>query len=714
MEKILNEEDWVPGGKNYNCYLPFKPKTIFFLKSYYLLCFDRGFSILPNDVPRNRSEVTFNQLCAPFYHSFSSLSDYVEETISSPEIYHKKEGDEGVELYFRQSKFFFCLLWKEKSGDFVVKWKKKIESDCLFSKSNKNGSIVFSTGRTIALLDDKGRLEIIYEESDTLYKIDKTPSRNEFGIEDLFYWSPDTRKIAFYRTDDSRVAEYPVVMLAEPISTVEMIKYPMAGQSSETVSLSVLNLDTKEVVAIDVTNQIPNHPINHFEAYITSVTWSPDSTKILLCELERSQKYCQVKEFSAETGAFVRYLWDESSDKYVEPESPFHYWIDSLGEENVLFLSQRSGHNHLYRFQTKESIVTPVTEGDWDILEVTNLFPLEGSVCVTSTFHSPLSKEVLRVSLDDKSISVLGQSGGCNHVYFGDSSNDWIAFHEHIDNPGEVLFSSGGVFRVDNPFAGVKLSEKKIGFIEKDGEKLYYRIQFPLKKQKNKYPVFFYVYGGPHVQLVSETFGSATKGVEEVMATNGFVTFCIDPHGSANRGRLFESVIYQQINQPQLEDYDFALDWFLKEYEQCVDATKLFIYGWSFGGYMTLSMLLNSRHHFVKGIAGGAVVDWRYYEVMYTERYMGEKNEETENLYDKVDVKNHIHKLTTPVCLIHCDNDPVVLWQHPFSMIKIANSRSDVISYLDFFPFPGHQHNVQGPERVQLIKKINSLIISCL
>ena len=228
-------------------------------------------------------------------------------------------------------------------------------------------------------------------------------------------------------------------------------------------------------------------------------------------------------------------------------------------------------------------------------------------------------------------------------------------------------------------------------------------------------PIVFYVYGGPHVQLINDQWGTSTKGFEEMMAQEGYFVFMIDPHGSAHRGKAFEEKIYQNINQPQIADYDDALDWLLKEspYKEHLNPQKMAIYGWSFGGYMTLSMLLNSRHTFQIGVAGGAVVDWRLYEIMYTERYMGIRNikdKETESIYEKFDIKQQIHRLKTPLYLIHCDNDPIVLWQHTLSLLDKINSIGNLCTLVDYYVFPGHEHNVRGRERVALMAKVKGVI----
>lgn len=715
MLKTLSEEDWVPGGENYHLYLPFKPKDIFSFGEYYFMLFDEGFVIMEREELAHVERTTsLNTLCEPFYHSFSSLSDVVGEKIVSPEIYHHKEVVGGLELYLRQKNLFFCLRWFADCSGFVLAWKKEIEGQCLFAKCNSNGILAFSSGKKIILLDDKGELEVVYEEKNPLYRIDVTPSRNEFGINDLFYWSPDGKKILFYQTDDSSVGEYPIVKITDPMASVEMLKYPMAGSASENVHLSVLDVERKNVVSINVyEDSITIPPISHFESYITSLTWSADSAKILLCELERSQKYYQVKEYSAQTGEFLRFLWDERSEKYVEPETSFYYWTNSFGAECVCFLSQRSGHNHLYCFNTSENRIVPLTEGEWDVTEVYGFSSSKDSLLFAATYHSPLGREVLSVSLIDLTIAVLSRGEGSNQLFYHEGSEERIIFHESCENPGEIEFPFGKCLKVESPLQNVRVPRKKIGFINKKSGRLYYRIIFPLEEKKEKLPVFFYVYGGPHVQLITDTFGSSTKGLEEVMASSGFITFCVDPRGSANRGYDFESAIYQQINRPQVDDYDDALDWFLQEYDEYVDKKKLFIYGWSFGGYMSLSMLLNSRHRFKLGIAGGAVVDWRYYEVMYTERYMGDRKD-SEQFYEKADLKEQLGKLSTPVCLIHCDNDPVVLWQHTLSLLKKANSLNGIAPYISYYLFPGHLHNVVGKERVQLTLKIKSLIISCL
>ncbi len=714
--KKLTENELTPGSPIFNHFISRKPTKIVFTDSNYIFVFPDGIGTIDRSTTERieqKGDCFFDDAIAENFISFDSLKE------KEPTLFREKfdiifVANDPIPrvIFLSNNKFFQAQL---KKDEIIVLWETKEFKETLFPKANNRGDIVFSCNEKIYAIDFfTGHYFLAYTEEDERYIISRTPSRDEFGIKDLFYWAPDNRTVAFYRTNNTKVDVYPLITIQEPKPIRSLIDYPMAGEDSESISIGILDVPSKNCTFLSLGSNHGTPPINHKEAYYTALTWAPDSCEIYLCELERSQKYFQAKVYSAYSGKIKRFLFDESSEKYVEPDQPFTI----VNDNTILFLSQRTGHKHLYKFDIKSNTITPLTQGDWDILEVISYDEKAKIVYAYATTSGAINREVIQVSINRglNTFKEAHETGNYHTLFIDEDNKETIDFYENYTNPGFVCFQNDYVMPLRNPYEeeGFETPNKNLGCFEKDGDSIYYSLTLPNLTKGEKAPLLFYVYGGPHVQLVTNQFGSGTKGIEEMMASNGIATFYIDPHGSYNRGRDFESVIYQQMNRPQVEDYDFALDWLQENFGHKIDMTKIAVYGWSFGGYMTLTMLLNSKHNFKIGIAGGAVTDWRYYEVMYTERYMGIRSSENEKYYEACSIKSDFSKLHTPLYLIHCDNDPVVVWQHTLSLLKIAHEKYNFAHLIDYYIFPGHPHNVCGPERIQLMRKIKAVILNKL
>ncbi|MBO4530203.1 MAG: DPP IV N-terminal domain-containing protein [Paludibacteraceae bacterium] len=713
MSKI-DLHELIPGGNKYDAHQYLKPTDVRFCHEHYILLFPDGFGIYHKDnvqYPRHYVlkdlEMTYLDIHTKYrYKRGSNLNPNqpIQNDLCYPEFCSVDYTEPNIILVILVSNKFIRIVYDTK--------RKKIIHSYILSyfyetdyKINRKGIIAYPSGFGIEISDFEGHKIDTFKIPNNQGSIE-LPSRNEFGIDKLLFWSPDAQKIAFYLTNDREVSHFPVGDLAQ-----QNVTYPFAGEKSETVTIGIIDTVTKKVAFIDCKQdpviQEAQQTICHDNSYLTGITWSPDSNHILLFELERSQKYYQAKKYSAETGEFEEFLFDEASPTYVEPEYPFYF----INEHQFVYLSQATGHNHLYSYDltTKERL--QITSGDWDINGVyvvkKNLF------YYSSSQRNRIGNDIYSFDFTTQTSTLISQEIGTHQYSIDRKSGLWLDQYSSMQNPGHLNFN--------NHIIPLHCSHKRknlpysveVGTISIDNDPIYYKAVLPKKiTEKKKYPVVFYIYGGPHVRLIQDHWGSSTKGFEEMMAQEGYFVFMIDPHGSAKRGRAFEEKIYQNINVPQVADYDRFIDWLLEEspYKEHINPKKMAIYGWSFGGYMTISMLLNSRHTFQIGVAGGAVVDWRMYEVMYTERYMGIRNAETEAIYKKFDLKEHIHKLKTPLYLIHCDSDTTVLWRNTLSLLKKANSIKNLCTLIDYYVFPGHGHNVQGIERVALMEKVKGVI----
>lgn len=592
-------------------------------------------------------------------------------------------------------------------------------SDWTLTSTDGEGTYLFvAEGKEeIYRLDPDGGRKMIYVEKDPSFTVRKTPSRNEFGIEEMFFLSPDKRKVAFYRLNETSVTEFPVTSApnGSEMPRTTLLKYPFAGtKQSEQVEVGILDVEEGSVTWLKNDGEI---------CYWIGLTWSPDSQSLFCYGLNRSQQRSRLLQFDATTGGITREILCEEDSKYVEPEySPL--FIDA---QRFLFQSRTfSGYNHIYLYDLAANRMEQITQGNWEVTHLLGYSAVRDQVLYLATRNTPLNRDFFATKLSDGVTVQVSPSVGTHQVYMDGTGPVWVDEFQSENEPGVTTLGSletyGDQFvlkRSRDPYEGYQLPERIVGILPKgkdSDDDLYYRIVKPRQvKEGERLPVVFYVYGGPHVQLITNTWGSGTKGFEEMMADAGCVTFCIDPHGSYNRGHRFESEIRDDLNGPQMRDYKYALNWLFLTHDY-VDRNRVAIYGWSFGGFMTLSMLLCSGFPFKVGVAGGAVVSWRYYETMYTERYMSLDKEggTSGEHFTRTDMAKRIGELKTPLRLIHCLEDPVVLPLHWQYLLAEANKRNDVAQQIECYFYPGHEHNVRGVERVRLMEKVRAMIFDCL
>jgi dipeptidyl aminopeptidase/acylaminoacyl peptidase len=569
-----------------------------------------------------------------------------------------------------------------------------------FDFNEQKGLFAYTERNGLYLLSIEGKTSLVFLDKNRAVIAGQAASRNEFGISKGTFWSPEGSMLAFYKVDESGVANYPLVYVKDPVASLQKIRYPMAGKKSQNVELGLYHIDKNEVFFLESPDEK--------ESYLTCISWSPDEKNIYLAELNRSQKECKVICYSSFNGKLEKILFCEKDEKYAEPQHPLFF--PDNNSDNFVWQSRRDGFNHLYLYDKNGKLIHQLTEGDWEVTELIGYDKENLRLIFLSTAQSPLNRNVYAVHIENKNVSLLTPEAGTHNIKIFPDKGLFIDNFSSIDIPGKSFLRSlknGEIIRViqdaPNPYHGYSMPGSEIGMICQGGNspELYYKIVRPNKLiPRKKYPLVFYVYGGPHVQLIRNEWFGGTKGFEYLMANEGYVVFYIDPRGSANRGKTFEETIWRNIGKFQMEDYLFALKWILSE-KNYINKERLGVYGWSFGGFMATSLMLKSKM-FKVGVAGGAVIDWSFYEVMYTERYM-ETPEKNREGYKENNLRNFIENLKGELLLIHCDNDPVVLWQNTLSFLKKAiQSKKQV----DYFVYPGHGHNVQGPDRVHLMLKV--------
>lgn len=563
--------------------------------------------------------------------------------------------------------------------------------------------------------------------------------RNEFGIEDGIFWSPKGHLLAFYRMDQSMVDCYPLLQTDPQVSEVKWIRYPMAGRTSHQVTLGIYNPDNGQTVWLK-TNEKPEvcpgtdvprsaSGINAPDHYLTNVVWRPDCRQILIAELNRLQNHMEMNVYDVATGDYVRTLFVETSDRYVEPKHPAYFLPGS--NSRFVWLSERDGYMqaYLYSMLSGKTTVMPLTQGKYDITSIVGADPAGKYLYFMAAADSPLESNLYSVAIPgpkatkavrNPKITRITQAEGRHSIKVNEQFTQVYDTYTNHATPRtcqlislkngrpattNVLYTAANPYLQNEKHATLARPEVELGTLKAaDGvTDLYYRLVKPRDYDKHpdrRYPVVVYLYNGPHAQLVTDGFQWGLPGWDCYMANRGYVVFTIDGRGSDNRGLAFEQAIWHNLGQVEALDQMQGVA-YLKTLPY-VDADRIGIYGWSYGGFMTTYMMLNYPETFKVGVCGGPVLDWSRYEVMYGERYMGTPQNNPDG-YAANTLVNQAAKLRGHLLIIHDDQDGTVVPQMSMQFLKNAVAAD---TYPDFLMYIGHEHNVRGKDRVHLLNNI--------
>ena len=526
--------------------------------------------------------------------------------------------------------------------------------------------------------------------------------RSEFGITKGTFWSPTGSKLAYYRMDQTMVTDYPLVDVSTTPASLKNIKYPMAGDKSHHVTVGVYDLNSRKTTFLQT-----GEPA---EQYLTNLAWSPDEKFIYLAVLNRGQNDMKLNQYDAATGAFVKTLFEEKDDKFVEPLTPIEFVPGH--PDQFVYQSQRDGYTHLYLYDTSGKLLRQLTSGNWIVTSVLGFANKGRDVVYAGTADSPLERHIYRVPVRGGKPRKVSQGTGTHTATLSPSGQYILDAFTSSVTPRTIRVISVDkgkperlLLNAPNPLADYQLGETRLFAIKAaDGvTDLYCRLIMPPNfDPARKYPVVVYLYGGPHAQLVTESWLGGSNLWMQLMAEKGYLMFTVDSRGSYNRGRTFEQATFRQLGTVEMADQLEGVK-YLKSLPY-VDGSRLGIHGWSFGGFMTTTLMTRAPGTFRVGVAGGPVIDWRMYEVMYTERYMDTPQENPEG-FDKANLLNYIPSLQGKLLLIHGTVDDVVVWQHSLDYLKTAVDKG---VQLDYFVYPGHPHNVLGKDRAHLYNKITN------
>ena len=579
------------------------------------------------------------------------------------------------------------IIWSSEAGKDNEDWNSTSRN--LAYTDNHNLYVQDADGKTIQVSKD-GNNDIRYGES---------VHRDEFGIFKGTFWSPKGNLLAFYRMDQSMVSTYPQVNVT-PKGTdsrcAQLVpdKYPMAGETSHKVTVGVFDIATKKTIYLDAGDPT--------DRYFTNVAWAPDEKTIYMIELNRDQTDGELVEYDAKTGKKIRTLFSEHDDKYFEPCAPIQFlpWDSS----KFIYLSRRDGYNHIYLYNTDGKLLKQLTKGEWEVFDIIGFNKSAKSVIYSSNEASPIQKNICTVSMNGK-YSVIGNAIGWHSAKLSNSGEYILDYYSsptiarNIDVCSTKTLKASNIFSAKDKWENFNAPKIQLGTIKAaDGKTdLYYRLVLPTDFDPNKkYPAVVYVYGGPHAHNIDASIHNGVRGWDIYMAQKGYVMFCLDNRGSEHRGKDFEQATFRNLGVEEMKDQLKGVE-YLKSLPY-VDSSRLGIHGWSFGGYMTTSLMTTYPDVFKCGVAGGPVIDWKYYEVMYGERYMDTPQTNPEG-YKKTSLLNKAGNLKGRLLVIYGGNDPTCVPQHTLTFMRAC---IDAGTYPDLFTYPGDGHNMFGHDRIHL------------
>jgi dipeptidyl-peptidase-4 len=527
--------------------------------------------------------------------------------------------------------------------------------------------------------------------------------RDEFGISKGTFWSNNGKLLAFYRMDQSMVTDYPIIDWTPIPAKVDFIKYPMAGDKSHHVTVGVYNAEAGTTVYLQT-----GEPA---EQYLTNIAWGPDDRFVFIAVLNRGQNDMKLNQYDASTGAFVKTLFEEKDDKYVEPLVPMLFVKNNPTQ--FIWQSNRDGWNHLYLYDINGKLLKQLTKGNWEVVEVKGFDAKSENLFYSSTEDAPITRNTYSLNLKTSVSKRITEGTGVHGTQLSTTGNSLIDNFSTTDIPRVIRITdvktgrSKNIMTASNPLSDYALGRVSIFTISnQNGTSLYCRTFKPINfDSTKKYPVIVYWYGGPHVQMISNSWnGGAGDYWFQYMAERGYLVLSIDPRGSDNRGKAFEQAIFRRAGEAQMEDLMSGIQYL--NTVSYADKNRMGLFGWSYGGFMTIDFMLHHPGVFKAAVAGGPVTSWRLYEIMYGERYMDTPQENPEG-YAATDLTKFVDQLKGKLLLIHGLQDPVVVQQHSVRFVRAAIDKNVQVDYMIY---PGHEHNVIGKDRVHLYQKVTDYL----
>ncbi len=652
------------------------------------------FIITENDIV----QVNYNLSRRPALFDLEDLQKAVPSLKSMPRSFSMITSET---VYFDHNNSMIQYNYIDKIVSGEIKYSENAENTEFNSAAN---AVAYTIENNLYVATSNNPMIAVTSSEDKNIVSGQAIARSEMGITKGTFWSPKGNYLAFYQKDESNVTEYPLVDVTTTPATLNNIKYPMNGMGSEIAKAGVYSMKNNRVVYLDIDTSD--------EHYITNLSWSPNEENVFVAEVNRDQNHFWFTMYDATTGKKVKTLFEEKNDKWVEPEHTAVFLPNSNTE--FLWLSERDGFMNLYLYDVNNKNEKQLTQFNWMIKGILGFDESGKNVIVSGTGTDARETKAFKINLKNGKITILTSEPGVHSVQLSPNGNFIIDSYSSIDVPRVVKRKSlidnneVTIYAAKNPIEGYQLGTTEMVTLKaKDGSDLYGRIIKPANfDATKKYPVLVYVYGGPHAQLVTNSWlGGSNLWMQWMAAEKDYIMFTLDNHGSGHRGFEFESAIHRQAGEVEMEDQLLGVD-YLKSLPY-VDGDRLAVHGWSYGGFMTNSLMLRHPGVFTTAVAGGPVTDWKFYEVMYSERYM-DRWQDNEAGFEKSRVHNYVGNLDGKLLEIIGSVDPIVVPQHTMTLLQsfVENKKQ-----VDFLSYPMHPHNVRGTDRAHLMKKVLDYVL---
>lgn len=564
-----------------------------------------------------------------------------------------------------------------------------------------NSNVAWLKDNNIRITSNNKTIEVTNDENQSIVNGSDYVHRQEFGIDRGMWWNASATQLAYYRKDETMVGNYPIINWNEREAVNKDLKYPMAGMTSEQVTLVLYDVASGKKVTLQT-----GEPKDQ---YLTMVTWDPTGKYIFVGVLNRDQNHLKFNKYDASTGAFVKTLFEEKATTWVEPQHALTFVPNNPTQ--FVYQTDFNGYNQMYLYTTDGKLLKNLGFND---VVVTNLLGFDATnskINYIGTANNGLDRQLYQIDIKSGKTIQLTTISGTHNASVSSDSLLVLDQYSNATTPNEISIlniktkiATTTLVKSDNPLTG-KIDLPRIEMVTltaADGTtplngRLIYPANFDATK---KYPVMVYVYGGSHAQLVTNKWLSGAGYFDMYMAQQGYVVFTLDNRGSDARGKKFCDVTHRNLGVNEMADQMKGVA-FLKS-KSFVDADKIGVFGWSFGGFMTTSLLTSQPDTFKVGVAGGPVIDWKYYEIMYGERYMDTPQDNPEG-YAKASLLDKVKNLKGRLLVIHGAQDPVVVQQHSMNFIEASIKGGKQV---DYFLYPNHEHNVGGKDRIHMYTKI--------
>lgn len=625
-----------------------------------------------------------------------TTDDIEKITGEKPSYINVMEWINSNEFYTQIGSKYYRMNVAKKSGQVVNEVKGDTENE-MFNTFNEQ--VAYTIDNNIYVSGPKRAIQQITHKDKQIVS-GQAIARSEFGITGGIFWSPNGDKLAFYQKDESLVADYPLLDINVTPAMLSSIKYPMAGQKSEQPKVGITSFGKTFYVS----------PTGNSEDYLTNFGWNTDGSQFFIAEVNRDQNHIKLNQYDATDGKLIRTILEEKNDKWTEPEFPVYF----INDNEFIWMSEKDGFMNMYLYNANAgNFVKQLTNNSWVTTEILG-HDENGTIYFQGSGETPTESHTFSVNVKSGKQKQL-TTDGTHRVEFNSDFSYYFDSYSTVSIPNIELIKSTkkgktvkSLLNAKNPLENLKIGSADYGTIKAaDGKTdLHYRLIKPSHfDESKKYPVLVYVYGGPHAQLVKNAWYGGASLWMYWLAEQGYLVYTLDNRGSANRGFEFESIIHKNLGTNEMNDQLEGVK-YLKSLKY-VDTKRLAVHGWSFGGFMTNSLMLRHPGVFTTGVAGGPVTDWKYYEIMYGERYMDRPEQNIEG-YKTSSLMNYVKDLDGNLLLIHGTADNVVVMQHNLALIKAF---IEAEKQIDFFPYPMHEHNVRGKDRVHLMTKVLEYII---